>query len=255
MVRELDGVLQTSVFWQCSAARVDNFMPPTAQNWAFGTWAQFSGNGYWDMSNEQIQPRSLYYAQLKDRLGSGVDARTFVLPMETEASSSQPVDVAQNLTKIAYKPALTVSAYIDSAADRTKISTESNQAKSIDKIGLDKVTQPEMAAAMAIKNGWLVRGNEIELGDRQEVPWWNGSARPYGLKSTKFHVTRFVPGRAGNGLTDDLDEITDSMKNGAVKILDHNYGLWYDRRRDDHERIRQNGRRSLGTILRIAFCP
>jgi len=74
-----------SVFWQCSAARVDNYQPPTAQNWAFGTWAQFAGDGYWDMSNEQIQPRSLYYAQLKDRIGNEVDSRAVVLPVETEA--------------------------------------------------------------------------------------------------------------------------------------------------------------------------
>ncbi|RDC58555.1 pectate lyase [Pedobacter chinensis] len=228
-----------SVFWQCSAARVDNYQPPTAQNWAFGTWAQFSGNGYWDMSNEQIQPRSLYYAQLKDRLGNEVDARTFLLPVETEASSSPSVEVAQKLTKLAYKPALTVLEYIDSAADRNKIQVDAGAAKNIDKIGLEKVVEPVFASAMAIKNGWLVRGDEIVLGNRQDVPWWNGSARPHGLKNTKFHVTRFVPGRAGNGLTDDLDEITDSMKSGSVKVLDHNYGLWYDRRRDDHERIRR----------------
>lgn len=228
-----------SVFWQCSAARVDNPQPPTAQNWAFGTWAQFTGNGYWDMSNEQIQPRSLYYAQLKDRLGNEVDSRTFVLPVETEASSSPPVDVALNLTKLAYKPALTLSEYIDAARERNKIAINAPQAKSIDKIGLDKVVQPTLADPMVIQKGWLVRGHEIVVGNRQEVPWWNGSARPYGLKNTKFHVTRFVPGRSGNGLTDDLDEITDSMKNGNVKVLDHNYGLWYDRRRDDHERIRR----------------
>ncbi|QPH40233.1 DUF6298 domain-containing protein [Pedobacter endophyticus] len=228
-----------SVFWQCSAARVDNPQPPTAQNWAFGTWAQFSGNGYWDMSNEQIQPRSLYYAQLKDRVGEEIDRRAFVLPVETEASSSPPVDVAMKLTKLAYTPAITVSAYIDSAAARTKIPTAANQAKSIDKIGLDQVIQPKNAAAMAIRNGWLVRGNELVVGNRQEVPWWNGSARPHGLKNTRFHITRFVPGREGNGLTDNLDAITDAMENGSVKIIDHNYGLWYDRRRDDHERIRR----------------
>lgn len=228
-----------SVFWQCSAARVDNFQPPTAQNWAFGTWSQFAGNGYWDMSNEQIQPRSLYYAQLKDRLGSEADSRNFVLPVETEASSSPPVDVALKLTKLAYKPALTVSEYIDAAPDRNKIPMDAGSAKSIDKIGLVQVIQPALAGAMGIKNGWLVRGSEIVLGNRQDVPWWNGSARPYGLKNTKFHITRFVPGRSGNGLTDDLDSITDAMKNGAVKVLDHNYGLWYDRRRDDHERIRR----------------
>jgi len=228
-----------SVFWQCTAARIDCYQPPTAQNWALGSWSQFAGNGYWDMSNEQIQPRSLYYAQLKDRLGKEVDDRTFILPMETEASSSPPVDVAQKLTKLSIRPALTVSEYIDQAADRNKISTAANQVKTIDKIGLDKIAQPEMVAAMSIKNGWLVHGNQIVVGNRQEVPWWNGNAKPYGLKNTKFHVTRFVPGRSGKGLTDDLDEITDSMKNGPVKILDHNYGLWYDRRRDDHERIRR----------------
>ncbi|UKT65413.1 DUF6298 domain-containing protein [Pedobacter mucosus] len=227
-----------SVFWQCSAARVDNFQPPTAQNWAFGTWAQFSGNGYWDMSNEQIQPRSLYYAQLKDRIGNDADNRTILLPVETEASSSPPVDVAQKLTKLSVKPALTLAEFIDQASSRNPIPLGGNS-KIESNYKIAPVTKPTLAGIMSIKNGWLVRGDEVVVGNRQDVPWWNGSARPYGLKNTKFHVTRFVPGRTGNGLTDDLDEITDSMKLGSVKILDHNYGLWYDRRRDDHERIRR----------------
>ncbi len=228
-----------SVFWQCSAARVDNYSPPTAQNWAFGTWAQFAGNGYWDMSNEQIQPRSLYYAQLKDRIGSEANQREILFPLETEASSSPPVDVAQKLTKLAAKPLLTLAEYIDEAPKRLKISTATTDAKSIDVIGIEKVMQPTKALAMEVKNGWLVRGNDLVLGNRQDVQWWNGSARPHGLVGSKFHITRFVPGREGKGLTDDLNAITDSMKESFVKILDHNYGLWYDRRRDDHERIRR----------------
>ncbi|WP_235884379.1 DUF6298 domain-containing protein [Pedobacter hiemivivus] len=228
-----------SVFWQCTAARVDCYQPPTAQNWAFGTWAQFAGDGYWDMSNEQIQPRSLYYAQLKDRIGVEADSRAFIMPVETEASSSPPVDVAMKLTKLSVKPAMMLIEYIDQASQRQKINTAVGSAKSIDKIGIEKPVQSRLAAAMLLSNGWLVRGNAVVTGDRQDVQWWNGSARPYGLKSTKPHITRFVPGRSGKGLTDDLDQATDSMKNGTVKILDHNYGLWYDRRRDDHERIRR----------------
>ncbi|WP_225871049.1 DUF6298 domain-containing protein [Pedobacter frigiditerrae] len=227
-----------SVFWQCSAARVDNYQPPTAQNWAFGTWAQFAGDGYWDMSNEQIQPRSLYYAQLKDRIGNDADARNVVLPIETEASSSPPVDVAQKLTKLAVKPALTLVEFIDKAPTRNPIPVTEN-IKPNETYQINTLAKPTMAAAMSIKNGWLVRGDELVVGNRQDVQWWNGSARPYGLKNNKSHITRFVPGRSGKGLTDDLEEITDSMKNGAVKIVDHNYGLWYDRRRDDHERIRR----------------
>lgn len=228
-----------SVFWQCSAARVDNYKPPTAQNWAFGTWAQFAGNAYWDMSNEQIQPRSLYYAQLKDRIGDAAVKRAVLLPVETEASSSPPVAVAQKLTAIAYQPAITLAAFIDLAGERNPIVTLASGAKNIETIKLKEAEKPVKILPLTIRNGWLVRGNEVVTGFRQEVPWWNGSARPYGLKNTRFHITRFVPGRSGNGLTDDLDSITNEMAQGPVKILDHNYGLWYDRRRDDHERIRR----------------
>lgn len=228
-----------SVFWQCSAARVDNYRPPTAQNWAFGTWAQFAGDGYWDMSNEQIQPRSLYYAQLKDRMGSEAQAREILFPVETEASSSPPVEVAMKLTKLAAKPLLTLAQFIDQAPQRLTINTDAKGLKTIDALGIDQVRQPIKAQPMELKNGWIVRGNEVVLGNRQDVQWWNGSARPHGIAGSKFHLTRLVPGREGKGLTDDLNAITDSMKASFLKILEHNYGLWYDRRRDDHERIRR----------------
>jgi hypothetical protein len=228
-----------SVFWQCSASRVDNYQPPTAQNWAFGTWAQFAGNGYWDMSNEQIQPRSLYYAQLKDRIGSAAEGRTVLFPMESEASSSPPVDVAQKLTKLAINPLQTLSAYIDLAAVRNPLPITTNLKSVSDVYVTVAMLKLEMAEKMAIKNGVLVRGNQLIAGNTQDVQWWNGSAKPYALKASKGHITRFVPGRSGRGLTDDLDSLTETMKNGYTKVIDHNYGLWYDRRRDDHERIRR----------------
>src|SRR5208337_2904766 len=34
-----------SVLWQCSASLVRCENPPTAQNWAFGCWGEFAGNG------------------------------------------------------------------------------------------------------------------------------------------------------------------------------------------------------------------
>lgn len=227
-----------SVFWQCTAARVENFQPPSAQNWAFGTWAQFAGDGYWDNSNEHIQPRSLYYAQLKDRLGDNVASRTILLPVDSEASSSPKVDVAQALTKLAVNPAPTLYDFITAASTRQSLTTTST-AKSIDAIGLPKETTLVKSPPMQIQLGKLVRGNTLLTGRRQEVPWWNGSARPYGLASAKPHITRFVPGMTGRGLTDNLEAMTDSMKADNVVAIDHNYGLWYDRRRDDHERIRR----------------
>lgn len=228
-----------SVFWQCSAGRVDNYQPPTAQNWAFGTWAQFAGDGFWDMSNEQIQPRSLYYAQLKDRLGAAAEARTQLLKIGTEASSSPPVDVAMALTKLAVNPAPRLTDFIDSAAYRQPLNSSSAGIKTIDNIGVKTPAAPAKAGEFHLQNGWLLRGDAVVTGMRREVPWWNGSVRPNGLASAKPHITRFVPGRTGLGLTDDLAEMTDSLKADNIIALDHNYGLWYERRRDDHERIRR----------------
>jgi hypothetical protein len=228
-----------SVFYQCTAAKIDCYRPPTANNYSFGSWAQFGGDGYWESSNEQIQPRSLYYAQLAERLGSDVMRRAYILPLETEASSSPPVDVAMALTKKAYSAAPRLFDWIDQVTEQIKIPITNNKAKSIDAIGVHVPVVVKKAASMHIADGWLVRGNEIVSGRRQEVPWWNGSVEPKDLPSMKPHITRFVPGRTGTGLTDDLDSLTDEMQKTNLVGLEHNYGLWYDRRRDDHERIRR----------------
>jgi hypothetical protein len=48
-----------------------------------------------------------------------------------------------------------------------------------------------------------------------------------------------VPGRTWPGFTDNLDELTDEMRSKGQAVYDHHYGLWYDRRRDDHEMFRR----------------
>lgn len=228
-----------SVFWQSTAGLVECYQPPTAQNWAFGIWSQFQGDGYWEQSNEYIKPRSLYYAQLADRIGKAANDRAILLPVLTEASSSPPVEVAMDLTKQAAQPALQLIDFIQQAEHRAPLNILAGKAKTIDQIGYNEnIPQPKQPD-MKIRNGWLVRGDVVLVGNRSEVNWWNGSARPYGAVKAKPHITRYVPGEIGNGLTDDLDAMTDSMRQNNILAIDHNYGLWYDRRRDDHERIRR----------------
>jgi hypothetical protein len=231
--------IANSVLWNCSAARIDCYQPPTAQNWAFGAWSQFSGDGYWGESNNNMQPRSLYYAQLKERIGSSVDNRLQVMNIETEASSSPSVETALSLTKLAASPAKTLPEFILESSTQNPIHTNANGVKTIDEIGVPKSKNIIKAAVLEIKNGWLVRGNKILTGTQLDVPWWNGTAKPYALKNAKPAITRFVPGKTGKGLTDDLDELTDSMVAKHIVAINQNYGLWYDRRRDDHERIRR----------------
>lgn len=52
-------------------------------------------------------------------------------------------------------------------------------------------------------------------------------ARPSGVA-----ITRFAPGEYGTGQTDRLDEVVESLAPGGVFV--HHYGLWYDRRRINH---------------------
>jgi len=58
-----------SVLWQCSASKIACENPPGAQNWAFGCWGEFAGNGVWRSANESagrkrltliISPRSKF---------------------------------------------------------------------------------------------------------------------------------------------------------------------------------------------------
>ncbi|HEY4109625.1 DUF6298 domain-containing protein, partial [Puia sp.] len=247
--REQDGqgagwCAANSVFWNCTAARINCYRPPGAQNWAFGSWAQFGGDGYWGESNSTIQPRSFYYAQLAERLGASVAARGQVLPMETEASSSPTVKQAADLIALSKKPRVQMTEWIDQAAERNPIPVSADGASTIDKIGYKAPeagapTVRRLAEPMRVVNGWLVRGKMVLAGRRDYEPWWTGTVRPYGVAEAKPAITRWVPGRTGTGLTDDLDALTDTMERRHIIAMDHNYGLWYDRRRDDHERIRR----------------
>ena len=237
-----------SVFWNCTAARIDCYKPPTAQNWSFGSWSQFSGDGYWGESNNSINPRSLYYGQLAERLNKNVDNLSQILFVPTEASSSPSVEVAAELTKQAAKPRMQLKEWIEDAEKRNKISTaysnsgilSAEEYNRLLKIAESKIPPSVSGApAMLIKNGWLVRGNEILIGKRQSVPWWSGGVQGTDLLKAQPAITRFVPGRTGKGLTDDLNELTNNMKATNTIGMEQNYGLWYDRRRDDHERIRR----------------
>lgn len=228
-----------SLFWNCTAARINCYRPPGAQNWAYGSWAQYGGDGYWSETNATIQPRSFYYAQLADRLGADAAKRGDILPIENEASSSPTVEQAAALTAWSVKPRTQMTEWIDQAAERNPISIDPGNAPSIDKLDIKPRPAAAKTAPMRVTDGWLTRGDKVLTGRRYYEPWWNGSVRPYYLPEAKPAITRWVPGRTGTGLTDDLDSLTNAMERGHVVALDHNYGLWYDRRRDDHERIRR----------------
>jgi hypothetical protein len=243
--REQDGQgagwnAANSLFWNCTAARVDNYNPPTAHNWAFGTWAQFAGDGYWEESNSTINPRSFFYAQLANRLNTDIVKQAAILYPESEPSSSPTPEQAAALLAAAARPATTILDWVNQAAKHNPITTAAIGAKNIDQLGYKTTIAPALAPKMSVSNGWLVRGNTILQGMHFEAPWWNGNVKTnYLEKTAKPQITRWVPGRTGTGLTDDVDAVSDWMLKDNIVVFEHNYGLWYERRRDDHERIRR----------------
>ena len=229
-----------SVFWQCTAAEIENYTPaPDAVNLAYGCWAQFSGDGEWAQSNNHVQPRSLFYYQLADRLGSEVpESQSRILPRATNATSSPTVEAAMELAKEAYTPRLTLQQWIKDAPFTASVSPEG--VRSIDDIKFKEAVAPaKQQHTYEVADGRLVMDGAVMTGGRQEVPWWNGKIRYNYLPKAKPHVTRFVPGREGLGVTDRVDSTVIYMVENDITVLDHNYGLWYERRRDDHERIRR----------------
>ncbi|MBN2165154.1 MAG: hypothetical protein JW717_02645 [Marinilabiliaceae bacterium] len=231
-----------SMFWQCSASLIQCYEPPTANNWAFGAWAQFEGNGYWYEPNSHVKPRSLFYAQLADRIEKDKIPQNSVMFVESEATSSPTVEMAAEIVAGFSKPnpVPTLIDFINEAPQRIPIDITHNGVPDVSKIKLKYVSViGKTIEKTAIKNGWLVKDGVVITGLRRGVPWWSLNLKPRGLARASMAITRFVPGRIGKGYTDDLNEVISEMNQNNIVGIEQNYALWYDRRRDDHERIRR----------------
>lgn len=234
-----------SVLWQCNAAIIDCVNPPTAQNWAFGCWGEFEGIGIWDSSNNFVRPTSLFGAQVAERLGGDAEQRLQLRPLSTASATNPGIQGAEEFTIEARKPREQLREFIEEAPQRQKIPTYSGGAKAIEDIlAGQNIESPESVAQIpsmkiSLKDGWLVCNNRLLTGGSGNVTWWRGKIPPREAPSLGPSLTRFMPGRIGPGHTDDLETIAETMVSRGQTVLNHNYGLWYDRRRDDHERIRR----------------
>jgi Family of unknown function (DUF6298) len=202
------------VLWQCTAPVVTCRNPPTAQNWAIGCWGQFVGDGHFRSCNEFVKPQSLYRAQLADRLGEAAVRAT--------GRREIPADPAR-------APTIESSSSVAGVTDPGPRVQRTRGPASL------RPATEEVAA----RNGWLVRGGSLLSGGRTETAWWRGSIVPGRTGESGPAITRFAPGRTGPGATDDLDALTDSLRANGTAVFEHHYGLWYDRRRDDHQMIRR----------------
>ena len=228
--------MANSTLWNTTAAKIENYSPPTARNWAMGPWAKYKGDGYWYEIDTHLQPRSLFYAQLEARLGRDLSDRARIRDWSSAEQTTAPsIELAAKLTRDAQQPAMFLSEWIAqaqmpaSALDRANAATPAeNRAGS---------TPPLVFDPLTVVHGKLVRGGSLVAGGPEATRYWNGNLNPSWIDGTPAHITRFVPGRVGHGLTDNLDELTTRMQERNHAYINHIPGLWYERRRDDHERF------------------
>jgi hypothetical protein len=167
-----------STMWQCTASELECYSPDNENiNRAIGCWGQFSGNGEWKESNNHVSPRSLFYAQLKERIGK--DSDSFILPRNTSGTSSPTIEQAEIAVRKSYMPRLTLSAWIDSIPYNGDLKYRG--VKSVDGLREKKVAGIKRQRVV-INNGFITVGGKVALGTKADVAWWNGSLRRRAIK-------------------------------------------------------------------------
>lgn len=230
-----------SVIWETSASKIECYNPPTAQNWAFGVWGGImAGDGHWKDVNNHISPRSLFYAQLENRLEK-LPVNPHIYDLGSEPSSSPTMEVAEELTKSSVAPKESLVEWIAEVSKLNPIDTNAKGLKNANDLKVNSIESNTSndTSKVVVKEGLLIYENKLIAGNRLSVPWWRGSLRDSDISKSLPDVTRFVPGRTGTGFTDNINDVVDYLSTNNMVALEHNYGLWYERRMDDHERGRR----------------
>jgi hypothetical protein len=196
-----------SILWNCEATDVEVRSPPGAPNAAIGCRGELTGDGALedprvqpgrDFHRAQPQtPASLYRAQLEARLGHSALATLDPSPAPTVPASAPTVSEQ------------------DMAAYRAE------------------TTPSDERHPLALVDGRFLIDGQPALRRRIGFSFFQAQMVPALAPSFGPALTRFAPGLEGVGLTDDLDQLANSLTTGDYIV--HNYGLWYDRRRVDHD--------------------
>ncbi len=225
-----------STLWQSTASGLFCYSPDSLnRNFSRGCWGQIMGNGEYTEMNEHVRPYSLFADQLEKRLGRNVNNQCRVLQRDLNASSSPTIEQAIHMAEEALKPRHTLQQWIDSAT----LVAQVTPGKLKPFVYRSIPTRDFRSNQYAVVNGWLTQNQQVLTGGKHQTPWWNGRPTEAAMAKAKYALTRFVPGYEGTGGTDHIDSVIVHMQRDHTLMFSQNYGLWTDRRRDDHERIRR----------------
>ena len=198
-----------SVLWNSEATDIEVQSPPGATNQAYGCKGLVTGDGtVWDPRSMPyrdfyrgmpVEPRSLYLAQLAERLGQAA----------VEAVAPRPVSMA-----------VTGARRLSEADVASFVAREQS------------LESAPAGPPLRVENGVFTIGGQRAWTARTGYSWFQGQMPRTLAKSFGPAITRFAPGRTGPGATDDLEEAAAGI--APRSAFYQHYGLWYDRRRVDH---------------------
>ena len=231
-----------SMFWQCTASTIECYSPDDDnKSSGHGCWGTLTGNGEWTSSNDHVSPRSLFYDQLEKRLGK-LPFEPYILPRNTAATSSPTVEQAMAMARESLtKPRLTMTMWIEQRAESMLQANDPQQSRRSQAFRPNNHTPLDSPSlAFTISNAHLTADGSLITGNQYNIPWWSGRVKDnFVNREAKPAITRFVPGREGTGWTDRIDDVVNFLSDNHYATLYHHYGLWYDLRRTDHERVRR----------------
>ncbi|WP_201300865.1 DUF6298 domain-containing protein [Sunxiuqinia indica] len=243
--RDVDGQgggwsAANSLCWQCRAAQIHLDTPPQAQNWAFASWAQGYGSGHHELQHTFVKPESIYYAQLEARTGKKSEEEQKILVYDSGETTAPGPELSARNSERSKTPDLTMEGWIDQMIEEYPIQNDVSTAKPWTQSRSEEWDDSDKSVIPAsITNGWITIAGEVATGGRDRTSLWRGSTRPSYVKKAIPNLTRFVPGRYGRGLTDQIDTLVMDMQRAGTLVLMHYPSLWYERRRDDHARTRR----------------
>lgn len=230
-----------TLFWQCRAAQLHVPNPPHAYNWAYGSAGQGYGDGLHAMHRGRFKPESIFYAQLESRTGKKSPNTEKYLIYEPNNYGLTIPAYTHEMSVRSKEPETTMNEWIDKMIAQSPLPVSAENVKSIHDIKFKTHESPRnnLAPPLTLTNGTLMFADKIAHGKTIRTTLWRGDTRPAGIKKASPNLVRFVPGRTGRGLTDDLDTLVSDMLENKQVALNFYPSLWYERRRDDHTRVRR----------------
>ena len=191
-----------SLLWNCESTEIQIQSPPGAPNQAYGS------KGF-------IVDDSLIY-----------DARTMPFQSFVKGSAAKPESLY--LAQLAERRGPDAPARLARAA--ISLSAAGARALAASDVPAPAARPPKHP--LRVENAQFTIDGQRAFTSAANWSWYLGQMPRPLARSFGPAITRFSPGESGVGATDNLEEVVASLAPGAAFV--HHYGLWYDRRRINH---------------------